>query len=241
MSPTNGSVSFKFILVGDSGVGKSCLVNQLTREEFVEHPDLTIGAAYEPYKMQIEDRTVKLQIWDLGGQDTFRDSIAPFYSGATCAFLVFDLCDRSTFLRLNSRLQTLREFVGNPSLVVFLLGNKIDLADNQWGSIVTQGRGVSKLRTREVSRVESERFAEANSLTYFETSAKSGVNVADAFKAAGQKVLLQLWDGEYDVSRNTGIHGIRFLDNGTPAAAPYSPHPFNPFFCCVPNGITGVC
>lgn len=226
-------VSCKFVLLGDSGVGKTCLVRRLTNQEFDDYTNMTVGVDYTPHKMEFDDRPLKMQIWDIGGQDVLRESISKFYSGATCAIVVFDLCDRSTFLRLNNWLGTLKEYVRNPALVTILCGNKVDLADNQYVSVVAHGRGISptKMRTREVSNAEAERFAEANSLTYFETSAKTGTNVINAFESAGRRVVEQLWDGEYDVRGDTELHGVRFIDG--PGAPPTQGFSCNPLLCCL--------
>jgi len=231
------NISFKFILLGDSGVGKSCLLAQLTKQEFQETPDLTIGLDYASHLLQHGDKNIKLQLWDMGGQEQLQDSMGQFYSGATCAFLVFDLCDRSTFLRLNTWMRSLKELVSNQALVIYLLGNKVDLADNQWGSIVPQGRGVSKMRTREVSRAEAQRFAEANNLTYVETSAKSGLNVVEAFEDASRLVMNRIYDNEYDVMRYPEVHGIRYaerLSSGPRRPPAMHSQNFGLFSCCSP-------
>jgi len=236
MSP---NISFKFIILGDSGVGKSCLLAQLTKQEFQETPDLTIGIDYSTHFLQQGEKNIKLQLWDFGGQDQLQDSMGQFYSGATCAFVVFDLCDRSTFLRLNNWMVSLKKLVSNPSLVIFLLGNKVDLADNQWGSIVPQGRGVSKMRTREVSRAEAQRFADANRVTYIETSAKSGLNVLEAFEDASKLVLNRVWDGEYNVVDHPEVHGIRFIGQGGTVGPNSSGRSHFGFFSsCIPAGMS---
>ena len=82
---------FKYIIIGDTAVGKSCLLLQFTDKRFRHDHDLTIGVEFGSRVIGIQDSSVKLQIWDTAGQESFRSITRSYYRGAACALLVYDL------------------------------------------------------------------------------------------------------------------------------------------------------
>jgi Ras-related protein Rab-2A len=122
---------FKFILIGDSGVGKSCLLLQFTDKRFKNDHDLTIGVEFGSKVVSLGSENAKLQVWDTvpgtqAGQESFRSITRSYYRSAVAALLVFDLTKRDSF-------DSLAEWLGetksnaNPTLTVMLVGNKADL------------------------------------------------------------------------------------------------------------------
>ncbi|CAD2216335.1 Rab family, other [Angomonas deanei] len=160
---TDANLAFKYIIIGDSGVGKSCLLLQFTEKRFEPLHDLTIGVEYGARVISIHDTSVKLQIWDTAGQESFRSITRSYYRGASGALLVYDVTRRETFEHLQSWLEDARANA-NTAIVVMLIGNKCDLENN-----------------REVSREEGEAFARKNGLIFMEASAKTAQNVDEAF------------------------------------------------------------
>lgn len=122
---------FKFILIGDSGVGKSCLLLQFTDRRFKNDHDLTIGVEFGSKVISLGAESVKLQVWDTvhstqAGQESFRSITRSYYRSAVAALLVFDLTKRDTFESLGEWLRETKSNA-NPTLTLMLIGNKADL------------------------------------------------------------------------------------------------------------------
>ena len=152
---------FKYIIIGDTGVGKSCLLLQFTDKRFQPVHDLTIGVEFGARMISIDQKNIKLQIWDTAGQESFRSITRSYYRGAAGALLVYDITRRETFNHLTRWLEEARQNA-NSNMVIMLIGNKSDL-DHR----------------RAVSTEEGERFAKENNLVFLETSAKSAHNVEE--------------------------------------------------------------
>lgn len=122
---------FKFIIVGDSSVGKSCLLLQFTDRRFKEAHDLTIGVEFGSRTLALDQgANVKLQIWDTAGQESFKSITRSYYRGAICALLVYDITRRQTFINLMSWLEEMLEH-GYSKMQIILVGNKCDLGDRR--------------------------------------------------------------------------------------------------------------
>jgi small GTP-binding protein len=179
---------FKFIIIGDSAVGKSCLLLQFTDHRFKNDHDLTIGVEFGARTITIGDKAVKLQIWDTAGQESFRSITRSYYRGAVAALLVFDVTKRDSFEGLELWLRETKAN-SNATLTTVLIGNKADLDSD-----------------RVVSRAEAEQFAEAHSLTYVEASAKTGLNVDNSFLDVAKRVMTNIEARVYDLTNeNCGI------------------------------------
>ena len=121
---------FKLIIIGDTGVGKSCLLLRATRDIFKEEHDVTIGVEFGSFSIKVEDTAVKIQIWDTAGQETFKSVTKVFFKGSHCIFLVYDITNIESFQGLRKWKE---EFlnganVSNPETFPFvLIGNKADM------------------------------------------------------------------------------------------------------------------
>ena len=185
---------FKYIIIGDTGVGKSCLLLQFTDKRFQPVHDLTIGVEFGARMVTIDNRQIKLQIWDTAGQESFRSITRSYYRGAAGALLVYDITRRETFQHLTRWLEEARQNA-NQSMVIMLVGNKGDL-DHR----------------RQVTREEGEKFAKEHGLIFLETSAKTAANVEEAFINTAQKIYETISKGDLDV--NLESNGIRVgMDN----------------------------
>mmetsp|Transcript_56330 Transcript_56330/g.159894 ORF Transcript_56330/g.159894 Transcript_56330/m.159894 type:complete len:216 (-) Transcript_56330:73-720(-) len=178
---------FKYIIIGDTGVGKSCLLLQFTDKRFRTDHDLTIGVEFGARLITIDNKQIKLQIWDTAGQEAFRSITRAYYRGATGALLVYDISRRASFDHLANWLTDARQNA-QPNMVIILIGNKCDL------------------ERREVSFEEGSWFARQNGLFFLETSAKTGQNVEAAFLDAARQIYENLQAGMYDLSSDA--HGI---------------------------------
>eukprot|EP01035_Chromulina_nebulosa_P025824 gene25823-33731_t len=158
------------VVIGDTGVGKSCLLLQFVDRRFSSVHDLTIGVDFGSRIIDLHGEKVKLQIWDTAGQESFRSIARSYYRDAAGALLVFDVTRRETFGHLSRWLEEARQFA-NSNICITLVGNKSDV--------------VSK---RVVQRAEAQAFADDNGLLYVEASAKSAEGVDDAFIRTAESV-----------------------------------------------------
>ncbi|KAL2716937.1 ras-related protein Rab-14 isoform X2 [Vespula squamosa] len=201
--PYNYSYIFKYIIIGDMGVGKSCLLHQFTEKKFMADCPHTIGVEFGTRIIEVAGQKIKLQIWDTAGQERFRAVTRSYYRGAAGALMVYDITRRSTYNHLSSWLTDTRNLT-NPSTrflcfynakkeeqirhqilfkVIFLIGNKSDLEDQ-----------------RDVTYEEAKQFADENGLMFVEASAKTGHNVEEAFLETAKKIFQSIQDGRLDLN-----------------------------------------
>ncbi|GJS44888.1 vacuolar cation/proton exchanger 3-like protein [Tanacetum coccineum] len=177
------------------GVGKSCLLLQFTDKRFQPVHDLTIGVEFGARMITIDNKPIKLQIWDTAGQESFRSITRSYYRGAAGALLVYDITRRETFNHLASWLEDARQHA-NANMTVMLIGNKCDLAHR-----------------RAVSTEEGEQFAKENGLIFMEASAKTAQNVEEAFISTAGTIYKKIQEGVFDVSNES--YGIKVGYGGT--------------------------
>ena len=164
-------LSFKMIVIGDSGVGKSCLTTKAVKNNFEEFYQATIGFEFLTFNLKMNEQVVKLQIWDTCGQEVYRSLISNFYRNSSLACLLYAIDNRDSFNNAENWLKELKS-QANPDVKIMLVGNKCDLENE-----------------RKVSKEEGENFKEKNHLNLFmETSAKTGVNAQD-FLIESAKIL----------------------------------------------------
>jgi small GTP-binding protein len=99
---------FKLIIIGDTGVGKSCLMKRVMDDEFRQEHQVTIGVEFGSYGVRIDGKIIKLQIWDTAGQESFKSVTRIFYRGANCVFLTYDLTRDETFVSLGEWLKDVK-------------------------------------------------------------------------------------------------------------------------------------
>ena len=160
---------FKIIIIGDNGVGKSCLTQMAIKNNFDSVYQSTIGFEFFVLNIKIGEKVIKLQIWDTCGQEIYRSLISNFYRNASLAIMVYSVTDRKSFENLDLWYNELKTNSNN-KINVFLIGNKIDL-DEQ----------------REVKTEEGGEFKNKNEIIKFiEASAKSGFNALNIFIEAAK-------------------------------------------------------
>jgi len=158
------ALTYKLVLLGDAGVGKTALAVQFVKGQFNEFTESTIGASFLNQTVTLPDDTlVKFQIWDTAGQERFHSLAPMYYRGAQAAIIVYDITNRNSFAKANDWVRELQQ-QGDPNVVVAYVGNKCDLETN-----------------RKVSREEAQQYCEENGLFFMETSAKTATGVSELF------------------------------------------------------------
>jgi len=165
----------KIIILGDSGVGKTSLMNQYVAKKFDQRYKATIGADFLTKDIDIEGTQVTLQIWDTAGQERFQSLGSAFYRGADACVLVFDITSSDSFSHINSWKDEFEVQAGQKDVV--LLGNKADLAEKR--AVFQRGaQSWCQKQGRDDAPIQ-----------YFETSAKDSTNVEQAFLAVAKAAL----------------------------------------------------
>jgi small GTP-binding protein len=162
----------KILLLGDTTVGKSCLVRRFVDDKFDSNTTTTIGVDFKERAVAWDDCKLRLQVWDTAGQERFRCITPSYYRVAQAVLIVFDITRRSTFDQVGTWIQQLESHT--PGISWTLLGNKADLASS-----------------REVAHEEAEALACRFGMPYRETSAKTGECVEEVFVGLAETVVKQ--------------------------------------------------
>jgi len=182
-------LSFKLIVIGDSSVGKSCLTMKATKNFFEEFYNPTVGFEFFTFNVKVNDKAIKLQIWDTCGQEVYRSLIQSFYRNSSLAMMVYEIDKKETFDNLNNWYNEIKE-QSNPDIKIFLIGNKSDLEDD-----------------RKISREEANAFVQEHNIDFFiETSAKTGFNAQNVFLEAAKILYLDHLKYKDRASRTTSIN-----------------------------------
>ncbi|KAH0790815.1 Ras-related protein Rab-4B [Histomonas meleagridis] len=173
--------SYKIVIVGSSGVGKSSIVQRFVTGEFVEDGS-TCGADFYTYSIPIENENIKLQIWDTAGQERFRAISKSYFRNSVGAILVYDITNIRSFDQLTSWLSDLQSLC-SPNAYILVVGNKVDLEES-----------------RQVSAQQVQNFAEMHNLATMETSAKNGSNIELAFTRLAFEIHKRLSNGQISIN-----------------------------------------
>jgi Ras-related protein Rab-2A len=181
-------LSFKLIVIGDSSVGKSCLTMKATKNFFEEFYNPTVGFEFFTFNVKVNDKAIKLQIWDTCGQEVYRSLIQSFYRNSSLAMMVYEIDKKESFDNLNNWYNEIRE-QSNPDIKIFLIGNKTDLEEN-----------------RQVTKEEANSFVQEHNIDFFiETSAKTGFNAQNVFLEAAKTLYLEHLKYKDRASRTTSL------------------------------------
>ena len=176
---------FKILLLGDAGVGKSSIILRYTKNEFNAKMVSSIGVDFKTKDIIVNDKRVKLQIWDTAGHERFRTITTSYYRGAHGIVTVFDLTDRESFEHIGKWLDEINKYA-KENVMRFLIGNKSDLVDK-----------------RQVQYEEARALSNRLNIYYVETSAKNNINVSDFFQIATKNYL-----NKYDFKKEKELAGV---------------------------------
>jgi len=173
----------KVVILGASGVGKTCIGVRFVKDQFVAYTAPTIGASFLVKELAVGNQKITLSIWDTAGQDRFRSMAPLYYRGAVAAILVFAITDEGSFEKLKEWVRELQSNVEEP-LVLAIACNKADMAEQ-----------------RTVAFETAAAYAESIGALIFETSAKQNTGVGELF----QEVAKQLLVTRFRATDSTGV------------------------------------
>lgn len=173
----NPVTSIKLVLLGEAAVGKSSIVLRFVSNDFSENKEPTIGAAFLTQRVNIDDHIVKFEIWDTAGQERFASLAPMYYRNAQAALVVYDVTKPQSFIKARHWVKELHE-QASKDIIIALIGNKVDLLEDD-------------LDGRKVAKEEAEKLAEEENLLFFETSAKTAVNINEVFLKIGETIPLK--------------------------------------------------
>jgi len=168
----------KLLLIGDSGVGKSCLLLRFSDDSFIPSFITTIGIDFKIRTIELEGKRIKLQIWDTAGQERFRTITTAYYRGAMGILLVYDVTDEKSFQNIRNWIRNIEQHA-TESVNKMLIGNKCDMVDKK---VVDTEKGKA--------------LADEYGIKFLETSAKNSINVEEAFITLAKDIKKRLIDTE---------------------------------------------
>uniref|UniRef100_A0A0G4I0L8 Uncharacterized protein n=1 Tax=Chromera velia CCMP2878 TaxID=1169474 RepID=A0A0G4I0L8_9ALVE len=192
---------FKLLLIGDSGVGKSCLLLRFADDTYTDSYISTIGVDFKIRTIELDAKTVKLQIWDTAGQERFRTITSSYYRGAHGIIIVYDVTDRESFMNVRNWIAEIDKYA-TENVNKLLVGNKCDLASK-----------------KVVSYDEGKELADQLGIRFLETSAKNAHNVEQAFSIMASEIKASVQAGAGPQAPRPGLGG-RQLGPGAPVKQP---------------------
>lgn len=182
----------KLLLIGDSGVGKSCLLLRFSDDQFTPSFITTIGIDFKIKTIELDGKRIKLQIWDTAGQERFRTITTAYYRGAMGIMLIYDVCDEQSFSNIRNWIRNIEQHAAD-NVNKILIGNKADMVSD---------------KKVEASRAQA--LADEYGISFFECSAKTNQNVVEAFTSLAVDIKRRLMDSAESVGRNDNVK----LDQG---------------------------
>ena len=155
-----------FIIIGNPNVGKTNIVYRFVNGEFISDYQNTITVDFSTKKVKIDNKILKLQIWDTGGSEKFSSIRQPYYKNAACAIIVYDITNEESFKSIDKWIEEC-DYCYNNNLIIALVGNKSDLSKD---------RKVSE----EDGKKLKERYNKYN-IEFYESSALNGYNIGNIF------------------------------------------------------------
>ena len=162
--------TFKLVLVGDGGTGKTTFVKRHLTGEFEKKYVATLGVEVHPLVFHTNRGPIRFNVWDTAGQESFKSITRGYYRSAAVGLIVYDITSRDSFENIGAWIKECKQH-GNKEMTLVLVGNKLDLEND-----------------REVTYEEAEQYANENNMLFFETSAKTSNHVADLFVQSANKV-----------------------------------------------------
>ena len=188
------SYSVKFIIVGDSSVGKSNILLRFSRNVFDPGHKATLGIEFANKHLLFNNIDYLVQVWDTAGQENFRSVTRAYYKASAVAMVVYDISNEESFQHIQAWIKDCKDLAPK-TVQLILIGNKSDLEDQ-----------------RVISKEKGEQLASENNMLFFETSALNGNGVEEAFQKSIELVDQKIRSGFYDLT-NSSNQGIKKISN----------------------------
>ena len=193
---TEPSITFKILTIGESGVGKTCVLRRFVENKFLKNHLATIGIDFKTKTLNINNQEIKLKIWDTAGQERFRNITTQYYKGADGIVLVYDVTDEASYEKIRDWMEQILSNTQQEEIGLVLLGNKCDM------------------EPRNVTEEMGKKMAEELKVNYFETSALTGQGIKEAFEQLTRDIMKKRGVGEtnsdgrgLDLSKNKKKNG----------------------------------
>jgi len=184
----------KFIIVGDSFVGKTNIFNRYIKGEFANNLGSTISVEFQVETIQVNDAIFRLQLWDTAGSEKFRSIVRGYYADSACCLLVYDITNQKSFDSLDYWIEEIKNN-SHKNVEMILIGNKCD-----------------KENERQIEETDGEFTAERYGMKFFESSALTGYNIKEIFEYGYKKVYENIVNGKYDLDNEDHSCGVERLD-----------------------------
>ena len=157
------SVFFKILLIGDLGVGKSCVILRYVEGDFPGNIMSSIGVDFKTKQIELDDHSIKMQIWDTAGHEKFRTITTSYYKSAQAIIILYDITQKSSFDHIRNWITEIDKF-GKQGVLKVIVGNKLDLENN-----------------RKIKKEDAENLALKYGVKLWEVSAKDNTNIEEMF------------------------------------------------------------
>ena len=168
---SDSSKTFKILTIGESGVGKTCILRRFVENKFLKNHLATIGIDFKTKTLNINNQEIKLKIWDTAGQERFRNITTQYYKGADGIVLIYDVTDDASYEKIRDWMEQILSNTKREDIGLVLLGNKCDM------------------EPRAVSEEQGKKMAEELDVNYFETSALTGQGINEAFNELTRDIM----------------------------------------------------
>ena len=179
--------SFKFIVIGNTYVGKSNIIYRFTQGKFEEKYKMTINLEFSFKNLKINDKIYRIQLWDTAGQEEFQSISRGYYKSGVCALVVYDITNRDSFNNIGTWVEECKNN-GPTTISLVLVGNKTDLEYK-----------------RQITYEEGEEFANRNNMQFFDTSAVNGNNIDKLFNDTVENIIKKMENNYYPNLKDCGI------------------------------------
>ena len=181
----NFNYLLKYVIIGDSGVGKSNILLKYTNGTFSDEFKATVGVEFGAKNIEIKKTIYRIQIWDTAGQENFRSITRAYYKNSVCALVVYDISSRDSFNNVSTWIEDCKN-QSPKTIFMVLVGNKSDLNDR-----------------RQVNTEEGQELADKFGIQFYETSAKTGDNVNEIFYNSADEIAKKIEQNYYDLENDT--------------------------------------